>query len=406
MIQEGLREIFRRKPGRYDSIDGIRALAVLWVIAFHTLFVWGDSVSSSHYESIVHSSWNWFWTKGYIAINPFFVISGFLIGDLLLREYDRTSDLRLRSFYIRRFFRLAPAYYLLLAGIAVYGWFTPTASFSLDALWTNFFYINNWFPHRDQPALWAWSLAVEEQFYILCPLLILALMRKRLPAGRTILGLVALSIAWNYYIAATKGPFKVIYRPTDDLDAYYRFFDFTYAQTLTRASALLMGVGCAYLKRSSKAMERLKSNSAVALMTFFFFSINFAFLNPASLPPGGSESSPIMTAILNPLSAFSFACLVMLIQTGRGFGRIADRLLGSAFWFPVAQISYGLYLIHCVVVDYYYRFFPPPSEITQVRLLLNFVVVFLVSAVLSVALSVFVETPMRKLGYRLAKGTA
>jgi peptidoglycan/LPS O-acetylase OafA/YrhL len=403
MIREGLKEIFRRTPGRYESVDGIRALAVIWVIFFHVLFVWGESVSSAQYETVVHSSWNWLWTKGYLAINPFFVISGFLIGDLLQNEISRKGTVALRSFYLRRFFRLAPAYYLVLVGFIGF-WFYDSSFYTLRTIWTNFIYVNNWFPHQGKPAIWAWSLAVEEQFYILCPLFLLALSRKRIPPGPTILGLIALSIGWNYYIAVTQGPFKVIYHPTDDLNAYFHFFDETYSKTTTRASAILMGVGCAFLKRDERWMIRLRSSVGTGILTFAFLAISFVSFNPAFLPPRGSESKPVVTALFNPLSAFSFACLLMLLQTERGFGKWASRFLSARIWFPFAQVSYGLYLLHCIVTDAFYRLVPPSAEITLGRLTLNAFGVLAVTAVFAVLLNVLIETPMRKIGYRLARG--
>lgn len=402
MIRAGLQEIFRRKPGRYESIDGIRALAVIWVIFFHALFEWGNFVSSEAYETAVHSPWNWLWTKGYLAINPFFIISGFLIGDLLLSEFERRGAIELKSFYLRRFFRLAPAYYLVLAGFVAYGFYDPTL-YSLRTLWANLIYVNNWLPHRGQPAIWTWSLAVEEQFYILCPLFILALRRKALPAGKVILALIVLSIAWNYRNAVVHGPFKVLYRPADDLDGYFRFFDFTYAKTTTRVSALLLGVGCAFLKRDARWMARLSSPVGTFAMTFAFLAISFVSFNPAFLPPGGSFSKPIVTALFNPLSAFSFACLVMLLQTKRGFGGAADRFLGAGVWYPVAQVAYGLYLLHCPVVDAFYKLFPPGPSIDFGRLTLNGCVILAVTFGAAIVLNLFVENPMRKFGYRLAK---
>lgn len=402
MIRAGLQEIFRRKPGRYESIDGIRALAVIWVIFFHTLFEWGNFVSSETYEAVVHSPWNWLWTKGYLAINPFFIISGFLIGDLLLSEYEKRGGIDLRSFYTRRIFRLAPAYYLVLAGFVAY-WFYDPSLYSLRTLWANVIYVNNWLPHRGQPAIWTWSLAVEEQFYILCPLFILLLRRKGLPAGKVILALMVLSIAWNYRSAVEKGPFKVLYHPVDDLEGYFHFFDHTYAKTTTRVSALLMGVGCAFLKRDSRWMARLSSPVGTFALTFAFLAISFVSYNPAFLPAGGSYSKPIVTALFNPLSAFSFACLVMLLQTKRGFGAAADRFLGADVWYPVAQVSYGLYLLHCPVVDAFYKVFPPAPTIDFGRLTLNACAILFVTFLAAIALNVFVETPMRKIGYRLAQ---
>jgi peptidoglycan/LPS O-acetylase OafA/YrhL len=96
----------------------------------------------------------------------------------------------------------------------------------------------------------------------------------------------------------------------------------------------------------------------------------------------------------------------MLLQTRRGFGNIADRFLGANVWFPIAQISYGLYLLHCIVTDTFYRLIPPASEITLGRLTLNAFIILAITTVLAIIMNVVVETPMRKFGYRIAKGNS
>src|SRR5262249_41526889 len=161
----------------------------------------------------------------------FFVISGFLIGDMLLSELERSGRLNFRSFYVRRWFRLAPAYYLVLIGFAVFHRIDPS-HYSLDRLWTNFIYVNNWFPLRGQPAVWTWSLAVEEQFYLLCPLLLSVLWRAQRTTVLVIGGAIVLSIAWNYWKARTAGPFRLTYHSDHDPEAFFAFFDHSYAQTL------------------------------------------------------------------------------------------------------------------------------------------------------------------------------
>jgi peptidoglycan/LPS O-acetylase OafA/YrhL len=403
VLRAGLREIFERPKGRYEAIDGIRAIAVIWVIFFHVLFAWGDSVSPAEYERVVHAPWNWMWTKGFLAINPFFIISGFLIADLLLAQIERRDRVDFRAFYIRRYARLAPAYYLVLVGFILFHRIEP-AHYSLDHVWANFLYVNNWFSLRDQPAVWSWSLAVEEQFYLVCPLFILGLWRVKWSAAWVICALIAASIAWNYAIARTAGPFRLVYQWRHDPEAFFTFFDRSYAQTLTRVSALWMGVGCAYLARSAKWMARFRSRAGGGLLAAAFTLISLVTLNPWVNPPSGRLTPPRMTALLNPLSAFSFACLVLLVLSRSRVGTGVGRFLASRLWYPFAQVSYGLYLLHGPVTDAYFRLFPPAATIDPVPLTLKGFAVLGVTSVLAIVLFVVVEAPGRRIGHRVASG--
>jgi peptidoglycan/LPS O-acetylase OafA/YrhL len=403
MIAHGAGKIFRREPGRFEAIDGIRALSVIWVIFFHTALVWGDAVAPASYEAFVHQPWNWFWAKGFFAINAFFVISGFLIGDILIRERESTGRIDFRSFYLRRFFRLAPAYYLVLAGFVAYWFAVDSGQYTLKYLGASFAYLNNWFSQRDQPAQWSWSLAVEEQFYLLCPFLVFFLGYARKKAAWSLSTLIAASIGYAYFVATKFGPFRLVYHPNQGIDDYYAYFDHFYAQTAVRGSALLMGVACAYLARSEKWMRRLASSPATTLLTACFLTVTFACIYPGLNRPSGAILFPVGMAITNNASAFSFACLLILILTKRGFGGWAERFLSAKIWFPFAQVSYGLYLLHYIVLTALYRGISRPEEITFFPLLRNALLALAISFALAVGLNLAVETPFRKLGYRLAK---
>lgn len=149
-------------PGHVPSLDGIRALAVLAVIFFHA-----------------HTPFS---ELGMLGVDLFFVLSGFLITSLMLDEHSRTGRIDLLKFWARRFLRLAPAYWLYITGVTLavasgvgwtqerYGW---TASDLVKSYWL---YYCNYAPW----AIWEhqivtahlWSLAVEEQFYLIWPLIL------------------------------------------------------------------------------------------------------------------------------------------------------------------------------------------------------------------------------------------
>jgi peptidoglycan/LPS O-acetylase OafA/YrhL len=128
------------------DIDGLRAFAVMAVVLFHAGL---DAVPG-----------------GFVGVDIFFVISGYLITNLLLREHERTSTINLREFYIRRAFRIFPAAFLFLAVVIVLYW--------RDMHWYHIasavFYVANMDITRPWIFGHLWSLSIEEQFYLLWPL--------------------------------------------------------------------------------------------------------------------------------------------------------------------------------------------------------------------------------------------
>ena len=153
------------------GLDGIRALSVLAIIAFHTGL---NSVPG-----------------GFYGVDSFFVLSGFLITSLLVREWNGTGTIRLRRFWAGRARRLLPALFLLIAVIGIVLAVVPevlaTPNILGDALST-MFYVSNWYSIHNgvtyfslstqpSPLLHTWSLAIEEQFYLVWPLVVLSVLK-------------------------------------------------------------------------------------------------------------------------------------------------------------------------------------------------------------------------------------
>jgi len=181
------------------ALDGLRALAVAGVIAYHLGLGWASG--------------------GYLGVDLFFVLSGFLITSLLLEEWVSTARIRLAAFWARRARRLLPALFVLLAAIAVfvvlYDRFGPSnaagqidlSGLRGDALAT-LFYVANWhaiFAHQSyfaqfsapSPLEQTWSLAIEEQFYLVWPLILLLIVTvahrswRRVGLAVTVVGTLA-----------------------------------------------------------------------------------------------------------------------------------------------------------------------------------------------------------------------
>lgn len=170
-----------RQQRHFGSLDGLRCASILAVLWHHSPH--GDLTPA---------------TRGFLGVDLFFVLSGFLITTLLLRERAATGTISLRAFYMRRLLRIFPLYYATLFGCVVLALLRPGSAVSQDFLRVLPWYLtytSNWGPTEDFFAH-AWSLAVEEQFYLVWPpILVFAGTRRAVPALAVFLtGNVALDL--------------------------------------------------------------------------------------------------------------------------------------------------------------------------------------------------------------------
>ena len=160
-----LRPIHRSSTRNIPSLDGLRAISIMLVIASHTHWALPGALSRSAWVNWHH--------YGVLGVSVFFVISGYLITKLLLKELDTTGSIRLKHFYVRRAFRIFPAFYVYLAFVGVL-WSMGFEQQTLGSYIAAFTYTWNYYPHA---AGWTlghvWSLCIEEQFYLCWPLLLL-----------------------------------------------------------------------------------------------------------------------------------------------------------------------------------------------------------------------------------------
>jgi len=204
------------------ALDGLRAFAVLAVICYHGGMSWA--------------------LGGFLGVDAFFVLSGFLITSLLLAEWRETDGIALAAFWIRRAKRLLPALFLVLGGVALYAVLVASpielGRIRSDGL-ASLTYVTNWrfvFSHQsyfDQfgvpsPLRHMWSLAIEEQFYLVWPLIVYGVLRWRRGSVRA-LAIVSAAIAIGSVVLMVS-----LYNPdTDPSRVYYG--------TDTRASSLIVG---------------------------------------------------------------------------------------------------------------------------------------------------------------------
>ena len=225
--------------GHLPGLDGIRGVAVLSVLLFHGGVSWAPG--------------------GFLGVDVFFVLSGFLITSLLIEEWGRTGAVGLGGFWVRRARRLLPGLLVLVAGAAVYAWLiaSPEALagirhdvFATLAYFANWHFIASqasYFARTGDPSPLAhtWSLAIEEQFYVVWPLLVLAVLRGRRPLGR-----LALLAAAGLVASATA--MAVVYRPDADPSRVYYGTD---TRSHVIMAGALLAVGLAAWRRRVAGRE-------------------------------------------------------------------------------------------------------------------------------------------------------
>jgi peptidoglycan/LPS O-acetylase OafA/YrhL len=362
--------------GRHlPALDGLRALAVAGVFAYH--LGWGGA------------------TGGYLGVDLFFVLSGFLITTLLLEERALTGRVRLGAFWARRARRLLPALFLLVAVIALYvvldGRFGGTgaaASVNLsglrgDALAT-LFYVANWhaiFSHQSYFAQFAassplkhtWSLAIEEQFYLVWPLVLLVLLKVSRGAWRRVGLIVAVAGALG-----SAALMSALYHSAADANRVYYGTD-THLFDMFGGIALAMLVAARPQPgpRARRLLHLAAPICAVALGVCWVRAGTGSGLVPSWMYRGGFLLCAALAAVV--------IADVRQVQHGPLGQVLSVRPLRY-----IGRISYGLYLWHFPVIVY---LTPERLGISGIALNALRVGVTLLFASLSYR---FVENPIRR----------
>ena len=339
--------------GYQPALDGLRGYAVLWVIAFHYSLPFGRD--------------------GLFGVDIFFALSGFLITVLVMEEWERTGSIQLRFFYARRILRLFPALVVMLVALSA---IAPRAY-----LVSTLFYFTNWIKafHLQPESLYldhTWSLSIEEQYYMLWPVLLLTMLRLKIP--KKILVLIPLFL--GLLSAASRA---AVWSATQD---WYR----VYMSTDLHADGLLLGSAFGLMTTFGFLPDFKKHQRIVGLISLITFLFAAWLLIEKQLTP---EAIPLFGNL-----GVSLGTLVVISRVVHSPSPLVIKVLGFQPLVKIGVISYGLYLWHAPIGVMIEQAELPlePIWVAIIKVLATFIVA---------GLSYFlVEKPLLKLKSRFAPG--
>jgi len=409
-----LKKIFLSRPkNNFKAIDGIRAIAVLWVIIFHIWIFQHNTFPNILGEVAQNPLLVWI-TKGDLGVDLFFVISGFLIGSILFKEYKRTKTLNFKSFYLRRFLRLFPVYFFSMI-IALY-FLDGNGAERWTTAWSNLIYVNNYVFKSYMG--WTWSLAIEEQFYIVIPFLIVFLFPKFRKKRVLFTILAIIPIVLSYYYSVHIFNFEIPYNREIFGDIWQEWFWGYYMLTHLRYGGLLSGVIAAYIhiNHSEQVLNFFQNKKNLSNFLILFSIVSFLLISSLSL----GQAAPVEESIFYELprnvgvyyeiihrELFSYAVVFLMMACLYSKSRIIQPLntfLSASFFYPIAKISYSAYLFHVMFMEWFFPIFTEYSKnsLTTIQIVFtNGVISIIVTILVAGIMLVFIEEPFNKLKNKL-----
>ncbi|WP_233007286.1 acyltransferase family protein [Rheinheimera faecalis] len=366
---------------RLDGLDTLRAIAIIIVLIYHYKVV----VSPDNLFGFISS-------VGWTGVDLFFVLSGYLIGNQILSAFSKGQDFSLKLFYIRRFLRTLPNYYFVLALYFIF----PVAlgGTATAPLWSFLTFTQNLGLGPGETFTHSWSLCIEEQFYLIFPVIALLIASSRRSIGLAWTALVSAMLlamflrGLNWY---THGEQNVSARS---------FMEHIYYSSFTRFDELLPGVAIALLKNFHPAVYAalLRRGNLLLLAGLASVGLMFYVFQNYEYIRGFGRTFQVVTFGYSFL-AISFAVLVLAaLSPDCWLNRI--RIPGATH---IALWSYAIYLIHKPLFQVL------KAPLTEYGIDINgglgVTIIMAVSIFCGWALYFFVETPFMKLRERFYPST-
>ena len=316
---------------------------------------WGKLIS----EIPIYFQWIF---NGDVAVDGFLMVSGFLMANILMKQHQETGQLGIKIFYLSRFLRLTPAYFFALC---IYYLFQNTEN---KIIWPNFFYLQNFVQDYSSYFLpFTWSLAVEEQFYVLLPLyLTFILLKTRHPFIHLLLlfiiSLVIRAVViLNDDILREQSIKGIIFNK----DHFGHYFVVIYDNLYTRFGAFIGGIAAAYAYRykPEQSLNLLRSRmakylTAIAMLTALSLCLMPVLMQGFELPQSMNISLNIARRnIVCACAAWLLFCGIFAKNNlspaiAHPHARRFNQAMSLKVFYPFGHLLYSMYLFHYIAVAF------------------------------------------------------
>jgi len=360
-------------PSRIYGLDILRAAAILFVVV-----AYGEILLPPNW-GVLHK------LLVFDGVSMFFVLSGFLIGGILIKLLDNKEPTNglLLHFWLRRWFRTLPNYFLvLLILIALYTTYAP--NFSILSIGKYFVFAQNLVsPHPDFFAE-AWSISIEEWFYLITPICLFSMIRFFKVEPKHAVLLVAIAIL---LLAAA---FRYHRFLTIEISSIYQWDKVFRKQVFTRLDSLMFGVICAYVQYYHKRIW-LARKRTLLLIGLSIFVLTKALELSEWASPGGFYNC-VLSFVVTALATASLLPYLSTLKSGKGY---LYRGLTT-----ISLISYSMYLLHLSVVQVFIVHRIPWSELIENEHLMTFLrysTYWILTLLVSILTYKYYELPVMKL---------
>lgn len=413
-FKRNLKTLFIRENERWAFLDGYRAIGIFWVILGHCVIFTQDHFGMARWAELVSQTpfyLHWVF-NGDVAVDGFFMVSGFLMGNILMKHYQEHNYLNVKVFYLSRFLRLSPAYFFALA---VYISFTNTEGMNI---WPNFFYIQNFFNDYDAYLMpYTWSLAVEEQFYLLLPIyLLFVLLKTKHPfLHLSMLLIISLGIrAWiilNDDMLRNESIKGIIFNEEN----FAHYFVVLYDNLYTRFGAFVGGIAVAYAYRFKPAQSKKMLEGKLAFyitLAAMLIALCLCFL--PVLMQGFELPQEINIALNIARRTIVCLCAAWLLFCGLFSTQLARRFnqcMSLKFFYPFGHLLYSMYLFHYMAVAFVMRNMNYNFKLFEINYMDNLAAWIFLAAFLSIVCAtviaivtyLLIEAPIMNLRPKLSR---
>jgi peptidoglycan/LPS O-acetylase OafA/YrhL len=305
--------------GYMPVLDGLRALSVLMILGFHKLGPLTEKISKA--------------VNGWISVDLFFLVSGFLITSILLKEQDRKGTFSLKNFYIRRWLRLCPAYYVFLGIMFVWMLFRGQHDYAAYLI------AGGYLTNLDSVFAWGllppasgllhtWTLGVEEQFYLLWPSCLRITGRKALGFCLSVCAVVYI---WRLLLVAAGASWVRIYVGFD-----------------TRIDSIMFGVATCLFWRRSELREKVAPLLSKSSVQLSIAGILLLVCHWLTHPGCGVRSEELLLWGVKMPIVLLLICL-LIVSLLANSNTVLGKILSSKPLTWIGRLSYSIYLWHVVV---------------------------------------------------------